>query len=190
MMKRQLKICALTFLLFMLGHSVAWADCEGRLGGDPSVREVVECVNQLFDRLDEVRSENLLLKREIVPDGAVIAFDRRDGCPRGWSQFNAGISRVIVGAGKPRSLPSGGVDTVLSAREFNEAGGEETVRLTLDQMPTHDHGGLFAGDGNQAGMLNEWTYHAAGYEQIRAQGGSQPHNNMPPFIALYYCKKG
>jgi microcystin-dependent protein len=51
------------------------------------------------------------------------------------------------------------------------------------------HGGIYGGTGAKAGMNNDYAYHSSGYEKMATDGGNQPHNNMPPYIALYFCKK-
>ena len=91
----------------------------------------------------------------------------------------------------------------LSLRDLGEKGGEQTVTLLQTEMPAHSHG-VQASDGaggkNPGG--NTW---AAGTERgttpvyttpaqmvqmnplsLSIIGGSQPHNNMPPFLGLTF----
>lgn len=75
-------------------------------------------------------------------------------------------------------------------------GGEATHKLTIDEMPKHTHS-IKSGNKNNTwvapnGVLayqyqetdalisNEWTV---------ATGGDQPHNNMPPYLAVYVWKR-
>ncbi len=132
-----------------------------------------------------------------MPSGLIAAFDLSGGCPNGWSPFAEGQGRMIVGA-------SFGIDDnlfrdeELTQRKYRDHGGEEEVTLTVRQMPQHTHKltGHMAKD-NQIGGSNHF-YDIRGEAPRRnddvglivsSTGGSQPHNNMPPYIALYFCKK-
>jgi microcystin-dependent protein len=85
----------------------------------------------------------------------------------------------------------------LSNRSLGEQAGEENHTLTANEMPSHTHaqpastadqstnrpgsavptkGGVYAGSGD--GTLMDPT---------TAAGGSQPHNNMPPYLVINYC---
>jgi hypothetical protein len=128
---------------------------------------------------------------------AIVAYFSEKGersCPAGWSPYEDAKDRFILGAG-------GKIQTV------GEIGGEEEVALKVDEMPAHDHGGMTGDDTtspilyNRAGddikldfttstspdfLGNNNARHA---HPIQSQGSGRPHNNMPPYIALYFCKK-
>jgi hypothetical protein len=85
-----------------------------------------------------------------------------------------------------------------------EPGGAEEVVLTEAHMPAHNHlqsGYLFwlyKQRNGDHGIQTTWNngkpipdaYGQVGNsETLTRQGGSQPHPNMPPYIALYFCKK-
>lgn len=88
-----------------------------------------------------------------------------------------------------------------SGHTMGEAAGSESVTITAQTMPTHFHwmfGSTVATGGNDnpagrflgsAGNL----YHAPDSltpmnpGTIGNTGGSQPHNNMQPFLVLNYC---
>lgn len=138
-----------------------------------------------------------------LPSGAVVAFDRDDGCPPGWSEYRDADGRFIVGTGR-HSVHDRYGDEVAEF-ESGEVGGERTHRLSVDEMPSHEHDvwvrdspnpmGVAkwnAGNGYNLNFLsddgpseNGWgsTLYAAGV------GGSQAHNNMPPWVALNYCRR-
>ncbi len=84
-----------------------------------------------------------------------------------------------------------------------QLGGEESHTLTQNEMPAHNHqANSVAGGGNQAspagglpaiestgtsldyssGVANA----AMGNSMISTAGGSQPHNNMQPYLAVNY----
>ncbi|WP_172330323.1 hypothetical protein [Mangrovicoccus sp. HB161399] len=80
--------------------------------------------------------------------------------------------------------------------EYRKRGGEETHKLTPDEMPRHDHEpdgrleGYWAnvrGDSATNGFQGG-SYRVTSRKPVAA-GGSEAHNNMPPYIALYFCKK-
>lgn len=83
---------------------------------------------------------------------------------------------------------------------LGEAGGSAAVTLTQQQMPQHLHflqGANKNGDvplptGNLLGNANNLYRPASTLIGLLAGtvsnvGGSQPHNNMSPFLALNYC---
>lgn len=121
-----------------------------------------------------------------VPTGAVMSFDIREKCPSGWSEFDAGSGRFIIGAGKGDSL---------SPRPFGVAGGKETHTLTIRQIPAHKHGYVdwrsgdgacsFSGCNGRGGDVPKDTSSVGGTES----GATDPFEIMPPFIALRFCKK-
>ena len=148
-----------------------------------------------------------------VPEGAVIAFDRPDRCPPGWANFDEGASRMIVGAYYQRGTGRQNVPTEdengrrLVAKHYRDVGGEEMHTLTIEEMPTHGHS---PPDG-----YYHWWYKGGGYGNHQITDKAEPenfqaafsvpatepslfpkeaglggdHNNMPPYIALYFCKK-
>lgn len=132
-----------------------------------------------------------------APRGAVVAFDRDDldenHCPDGWSPFLYARARTIVGAGDPshtpEKMPFSENGVPLSGYVLRQHGGEQKHLLTIDEMPRHDHGGGAVGTRDHAGLDNSAHGVANDIKPLESQGGGQPHNIMPPFIALYYCKK-
>lgn len=98
----------------------------------------------------------------------------------------------------------------LSPRTLGEVGGTETVTLISTQMPAHNHTiGASTSPGNIANpsnntlavgqvtvnggteLVNMYVGSTAPNVALNAQtagvaGGSQPHNNMQPFLAINY----
>jgi microcystin-dependent protein len=95
----------------------------------------------------------------------------------------------------------------LSLRDLGEIGGSATVPLTVAQMPSHTHAvNCVSGGGDQNSPVGTvWAeahvsrqgipMYAAGASsgapQMGAQalasaGGNQPHNNLPPTLALNF----
>lgn len=143
---------------------------------------------------------------QTIPAGAVMAFDLPTGCPVGWSTFQRGISRMIIGASATglsvADVPNLDVnDQRLRPHSYQSTGGEEKHTLTVAELPPHSHGiqilqhseylrenrGYQGTDsvGRDAQQTDpKW---AVRYTEIAGNG--QAHNVMPPFIALFYCKK-
>ncbi|MEC9264436.1 MAG: hypothetical protein VX464_00150 [Pseudomonadota bacterium] len=115
-----------------------------------------------------------------LPRGAVIAFDLPTGCPEGWTEHPETKDRFVLGAG--------------STYRYRQTGGESKVRLTISNMPKHDHNlvatidhGALNWDGKHPGPLNYPAKEKA--DDQWKEGESEPHNNMPPYVALYFCQK-
>lgn len=71
----------------------------------------------------------------------------------------------------------------------NQTGGEETHTLTTDEMPNHTHGVTqgYVTEGGTGGYARVAYSGSSGL--IGPSGGSQPHNNMPPYLAVYIWKR-
>lgn len=81
-----------------------------------------------------------------------------------------------------------------------ETGGESEHKLTVDEMPNHTHGtGINESDGfdvhiTDATLTPDTKYAENGSSFIRhtlptTTGGDKPHNNMPPYLAVYVWKR-
>lgn len=83
----------------------------------------------------------------------------------------------------------------------NSTGGEATHTLTEAEMPAHYHrdmqwgantGNFFGVNANNAG--GRWRFEYSGtYSEANfytdTKGNSQPHNNIPPYLAVYMWKR-
>lgn len=93
----------------------------------------------------------------------------------------------------------------LSLRDLGEQGGSSTVTLLPSEMPAHTHpltasaaaayarspsGEVFA---NQSGGVNSYASLDGAPPALLASavtapvGGGQPHNNMAPYLTVYFC---
>ena len=93
-----------------------------------------------------------------------------------------------------------GTGAGLSPRTIGETGGVETVTLTTQQIPIHNHAPqAVSGNGNQATPQNGvWAGAAASRyttsapslamnpSLVGAAGGNQPHDNMMPYLAISF----
>ena len=72
-------------------------------------------------------------------------------------------------------------------------GGEATHTLTIEEMPRHKHDieMTSSGVGYQIERVPFGNQSVWGNSNlpIKPTGGSQPHNNMPPYLAVYIWKR-
>lgn len=131
-----------------------------------------------------------------MPRGAIVAFNSPEGCPVNWVPFIPANGRMIIGATHTdtNNENNGG----LTQRKLLDTGGAETHRLSVNEMPSHNHArGSYMyllrsnGRGTYSGRSDDTRGEPNLYNKgaITSAGGNRAHNNMPPFIALYYCQK-
>lgn len=82
--------------------------------------------------------------------------------------------------------------TNVQADAMGGADGEETHILTEDEMAIHSHAlrRITSGSSSDSGFeYSTSTYSSHDNPSIEEAGGDQPHNNMPPYMALNYIIK-
>ena len=118
-----------------------------------------------------------------IPSGVIVMWSGSTGSiPAGWALCNGSNGtpnlrdRFIVGAGGSYGVGS--------------TGGENQHTLTIDEMPSHNHGykghfsyGVRPGDDDVGAQYFNNT------EVTSNTGNNQPHENRPPYYALAYIMK-
>jgi hypothetical protein len=178
------------YLFKMLGTT----DISGT--GDGTVTGAIIALNadltQLYKMIfnDDQTTDDQTTWEKLYPVGSVyISFDPTDpGTLFGgtWEQIK---DRFLLAAGDTYAAGS--------------TGGEATHTLTVDEMPSHSHDF----DRQQWHLSDEisiassdaiinWREHIeraftddAFKGSVNNSGGSQPHNNMPPYLAVYMWKR-
>lgn len=104
-----------------------------------------------------------------------------------WEQFAQG--RTLVGEGTGND----GTDT--QTFEINSTGGEYKHKLTVDEMPSHAHKLQFRGGQNvqpndpyadDKPMLQGSTAYG---KNVDNTGGDGSHNNVQPYVTVYFWKR-
>ena len=92
----------------------------------------------------------------------------------------------------------------LSPHDLGESGGSDTVTLLQTEMPAHTHQMRASAEPANAQIPNAqltlarssggsaWNTTATGLVAMAAQalataGSNQPHNNLQPYLTLYFC---
>jgi hypothetical protein len=175
--------------------SVGFAACKvwAKEDSSPSASELANTFECLAKKIDQLETE---LRPFKSVRGAVIAFDRDrtvdQVCPPGWTYFNPTGGRFIVGAGEHTNT---GLREYPSYVEDNTQaiGGEQEHVLLEEEMPSHDHQQVWGQGGGTLGAahgesVRDFPGKAVPQSTLK-KGGGKAHNNMPPYVALYFCKK-
>lgn len=152
---------------------------------DTKGQNIIDAINnnQTDDKYVQLKDKNNLLNL-IYPVGSIYIT-------------TSGISpQVFLGGtwevfGKGRTLVGVDVsDTTGAYTKSEQVGGEEKHTLTTNEMPSHSHyytklyNSGFVGNIGSSGDVLTSTNAAT-----ETEGGSQPHNNMPPYITVYMFKR-
>lgn len=139
-------------------------------------------------------------------------YDVQWGNPPSGSSYivNAPVGTIVIWSGTAETTPDGwqlcdGTNGTPDLRDrfvlgagLNDhyagaTGGEAMVTLTVDQMPAHTHKMSTVSNATGFGNYNEGARTSNSGTKISTNvgytGNSKPHNNMPPYYALYYIMK-
>lgn len=154
---------------------------------DRSAGNLGKIINDIQRELEELKTTQLRERETRYPVGSIYmsataatADDVEAMFGGTWESW--GMGRTIVG-----------VDP--EDEDFAEAeltGGEKTHTLTVNEIPSHYHGGIKTvsseTSGNQQQGVNAGRYY--GNElNTSSTGGGQAHNNLQPYITCYMFKR-
>lgn len=131
-----------------------------------------------------------------LPAGAILIVDNVNGCPKGWVDLGTKEAELFAG----RTIVAVGKKKI-----YRDRGGFETTRLTISQLPSHSHrplgrqktirvvtrGGILSGEDWITVLTPEETCRDC-KERIIATSSQSTQaviDLLPPYIALYLCKK-
>lgn len=136
------------------------------------------------------------------PIGTIVAWYNAQNdltqIPAGWALCNGtngtpDLRGRFILSSNPANNQS--TNTTLSQRIVGTSGGEENHMLTVNEMPSHHHT-INTGSGSgctNPGMVTYWNQCSAATSRdeniIGSVGGSQAHNNMPPYYVLNYIMR-
>lgn len=167
----------------------AISDVGKRIDALPDEAKVSEIADLRAAAVDQRLGK--LISGGAVPKGAVVAF--ATACPEdlGWKEYAPARGRFLVATGEHTDAT--GTKRVFAPGVGADNGSYEH-KLTVEEMPRHRHAidrqGPTRGitdlppigtDGAVIAVIEQEKSHAA--------GGSKPHNNVPPYIALHFCEK-
>lgn len=120
-------------------------------------------------------------------EGQIMAFNSE--CPPGWKRYEDASGRMLVGTGT----------YVEGSKVYNytlgQKGGEAMHMLTIDEMPTHQHGSHTPSTGcsgscSNAGVQVTHTntvWSSNSNIKTTSTGGNKAHENRSPYVAVNWC---
>ncbi|MEH0791093.1 hypothetical protein KW882_02170 [Vibrio parahaemolyticus] len=119
------------------------------------------------------------IKLSLIPSGSVFAFE--GACPEGSKSLDY-AGRTVVGEG---FLNDG---TLSHMYRVGEKGGKQRHRLTVSEMPSHNHNIPTEPDGSGGwGSIRSGPHKPIGNWPSSNQGGGNFHENRMPYLVLNWC---
>jgi microcystin-dependent protein len=196
---RNLKLLVLGLLTLLASFSAAMAQttCPDPLPLKPSPSQPVACVVAMKSEIAALKAVEPP-KAVAIPNGAIVMTDQECATlGSNWSKFTAARGRFPIAAGASQDINNVKMQFVVG---HEDSRGEYAHKLIDAEMPKHNHSQppfvyLLKRDGKGTTVRVDTTatqpnVAAGGHAAIITAGGNLPHNNLPPYIALNFCKKG
>ncbi|WP_131822098.1 hypothetical protein [Salipiger thiooxidans] len=163
------KVLLLTTII--IASAPVWAQSEG----------ILASLSELQGRIQALEEQNRWMASALSQSVLASVAPCSEAREAQWVAFDDAQGRFLLGAS----------DKFLAGSKD----GEETVLLTIDEMPSHEHNPhkgysalasdgrlreVFHPDSNRENNIGSW--HKSG-----SAGGSLPHNNMPPYLVIHFC---
>ena len=128
----------------------------------------------------------------LIQDGGISAFNSAT-CPSGWRDYTEADGRSLIGTGYFDTLHAG-----IVRYQTGEIGGKAKHKLTIDEMPSHNHRrpiieNICSACHYNLGLAKIATGPGANWNRITQtgdQGGDKEHENRSPYIAVKFCLRG
>lgn len=144
------------------------------------------------DRSGNITSE--AFNKYYIPPGTIVMWFR-DTIPTGWAECNAENGTPNLRGRFPLAFNNSEGAT---ANDIGKTGGDETVQLNTNQIPSHTHTGTTDGGGygtdiwKKISGLDNGADNSGSHSHsftTNATGGGQAHDNMPPYYVLKFIIK-
>ena len=118
-----------------------------------------------------------------LPVGTILPYTGKlSDIPSGWY--------LCDGSNGTPDLRDRFLTGVGSSYSLGDTGGENFHRLTITEMPSHTHGVPIGNDYNgYGGPPDSGRNGVSGYLNSLSSGGDMPHENRPPYYAVYYIMR-
>ena len=137
------------------------------------------------------RIEKLEKQKQAVPIGLVAIWGKPENeIPEGWREYVPLRGVMPIGLDPDYvKKPEDSQDYALN--QLLKQGGERSHKLTIEEMPTHNHQLYYretqddAGNGSDGREFSTGTSNKA---NVTDTGGDQTHNNMPPYRVVQFIE--
>ena len=135
--------------------------------------------------------EKLKKQKQAVPIGLIALWGKpANEIPEGWREYVNLRGKMPIGLDPDYvKKPEDSQDYALN--QLLKQGGERSHKLTIEEMPTHNHQLYYretqddAGNGSDGREFSTGTSNKA---SVTDTGGDQTHNNMPPYRVVQFIE--
>jgi len=143
--------------------------------------------------LKELKDEVEILKKQkqAIPIGLIAIWGKpANQIPEGWREYTDLRGRMPIGL-DPRYRKTEDDAQDYQLNSLLNQGGERSHKLTIEEMPSHNHQLPYRetrDDAGTGGDSNEFSIGDAHKRNTTHTGGDQPHNNMPPYHVVQFIE--